>query len=373
MGETPKAAQREERARLPRFFNLKMGMFALAVIAGLVLVWSILMPYRNVVVMIAAGIVFTFSLAIVIRLLMDPGSVRARQSDAMLRLASQTLASMKGGMNRQTAQEIYRLFLSSTAAIAVAVTSKEQILGYAGYEEDVNPSSTDIRTHATIADSKMRVLFTSEAIGLPSNTIIRAAIIVPLVVGLRVEGTLKFYYRRANHISKTQKSIAQGFGRPLSTQMAAAALEEQTKLATSMELKVLKSQINPHFLFNTIASLIRTDPNKARVLLREFAVFHRRTLEDSADLILFSHEIEQTMRYFAFEVARFGEDRVGMSERARQNTLHPESSTGMGIAVKNAHDRMRGYFGSDTHMEAESNLGRGTTVKLALKGCATPR
>ena len=91
------------------------------------------------------------------------------------------------------------------------------------------------------------------------------------------------------------------------------ALEEQTKLATSMELKMLQSQINPHFLFNTIntiASFIRTDPNKARTLLREFAVFYRRTLEDAADLILLDREIEQTQRYFTFEVARFGEDRL---------------------------------------------------------------
>ncbi len=52
------------------------------------------------------------------------------------------------------------------------------------------------------------------------------------------------------------------------------------KLATAMELRVLQSQINPHFLFNTIntiASLTRTDPDRARVLLREFAVFYRRT------------------------------------------------------------------------------------------------
>ena len=35
------------------------------------------------------------------------------------------------------------------------------------------------------------------------------------------------------------------------------------------------------------------------MLLREFAVFYRRTLEDSADLILFAREIEQTLRYFS--------------------------------------------------------------------------
>ncbi len=434
--ETAEGVYREEKTHFPRFFTLEMTMFTLAVISGVVLFWSALYPYRSIGVMVAAGIVFTLSLLVVIRLVMDPDSVRARQSDAMLRLASQTLASMKDGMSQQAAQEICRLLLPSTAAIAVAVTDKEQILGYVGYDEEENPSGSEIRTHAThatIADGKMRVLLTSEEIGFPSHTSIRAAIIVPLVVGTRVEGTLKFYYRRAKHISQTQKSIAEGFGRLLSTQMAALALEEQTKLATSMELKMLQSQINPHFLFNTIntiASLIRTDSEKARVLLREFAVFYRRTLEDSADLILFSREIEQTERYFSFEVARFGEDRVslevniepevegmlvppfliqplvenavrhampsegkltvsvfgrvegqdvvlgvaddgvGMDEHARQNILHPESSTGMGIAVKNVNDRIRGYFGPEAHMDVESELGQGTTVKLVLKDWA---
>ena len=340
-------------------------------------------------------------------------------------------------MTSEAAQRICQLLLPSTAAIAVAVTDKDHILGYAGYEEADNPSGSVIRTHAThatLSDGRGRILFTPEEIGFPSgSSTIQAAIIVPLVVGRTVEGTLKFYYRRARHISETQKSIAEGFGQLLSTQMAASALEEQTKLATSMELKALQSQINPHFLFNTIntiASLIRTNPEKARILLREFAVFYRRTLEDSTDLILFAREIEQTKRYFTFEIARFGEDRVamevdiepdvddmmvppfliqplvenavrhampsegkltisvtgqvkgddvivcvaddgvGMTEEARLNILHPESSTGCGIAVKNVHDRICGYFGSDTHMEVESELGVGTKVTLVLIGGA---
>ena len=115
--------QANETSRmLPRFFTIEMTMFTLTVIAGLVLIWSAFSPYRNIPAMVFAGIVFTFSLVIVIRLVMDPDSVRARQSNAMLRLASQTLASMKDGMTSEAAQEICRLLLPSTAAIAVAIT-----------------------------------------------------------------------------------------------------------------------------------------------------------------------------------------------------------------------------------------------------------
>ncbi|HIY82581.1 histidine kinase [Rubneribacter sp.] len=433
-------AARAARAALPRFFTLEMLMFTIAVLSGLVLIWHLVGPNRNMAALACAGVVFTLSIVVVIRLYMDPDSVRARQSNAMLKLASQTLACMSEGMDPAAAQKICQLLLPATAAIAVAITDKERILAYVGHEESANPTGSIIRTHAThaaIAEGTMRILFTPEDIGFPrGHSSIKAAIIVPLTIGRTVAGTLKFYYRRASHISETQKSMAEGFGQLLSTQMAAAALEEQTQLATRMELKMLQSQINPHFLFNTIntiASLVRTDPVTARKLLREFAVFYRRTLEDSADLIVFAREMEQTRRYFTFEVARFGADRVvmeedidprvddmlvppfliqplvenavrhampsegkltilvkgevagddvvirvaddgvGMTEEARQNILHPESSTGLGIAVKNVHDRICGYFGMGTHMDVESELGVGTCVKLVLKGGALGR
>ena len=404
---------RESKSALPRFFTLEMFMFTVTALSGLVLLWSIAVPYRNVAIMVCAGVVFTLSIVVVIRLIMDPDSVRARQSDSMLKLASQTLTCMNDGMDYKAAQKICGLLLPSTAAIAVAITDKKQILGYAGFEEAQNLPGSIIRTHAThatLADGKLRILFTPEDIGFPSESSnIKAAIIVPLAVGRNVEGTLKFYYRRAKHISETQKSIAEGFGKLLSTQMAASALEEQTQLATRMELKMLQSQINPHFLFNTIntiASLIRTDPETARKLLREFAVFYRRTLEDSADLIVFAREmemridprvedmlvppfllqplVENAVRHampsegkLTIEVTgevtgndvivRVCDNGVGMTEEARCNILHPESSLGLGIAVKNVHDRICGYFGPGTHMEVESELGKGTCVILVLK------
>jgi len=196
------------------------------------------------------------------------------------------------------------------SAIAVALTDRDAVLGYAGYQEAHNPAGIPIRTAATheaMRCGETLVLLTPEEIGLPKpaeESRIKAAIVEPLWVGNRVEGTLKFYYRNANKITETQRSIAHGFAQLLATQMAAVEIETQRKLATAMELKMLQTQINPNFLFNTIntiASFIRTDPMKARTLLREFAVFYRRTLEDSTDRIMLSREIEQTMRYFARE------------------------------------------------------------------------
>ena len=423
----------DRRGNLPRFFTLEMLMSVLVALAGLVIIWNLVTPEANVLVLFIAGVVFTLAITVLIRLLMDPDSVRARQSNAVLQLASQTLEAMGEGLDAKSSQRICSLLLPSTAAIAVAITDDHSILGYAGYEESHNPTGAIIRTqatYATLADGKTRVLFTPEEIGFPNGAHgINAAIIVPLAVGKDVKGTLKFYYRSANHISETQKSIAVGFGQLLSTQMAASALEEQTALATKMELKMLQSQINPHFLFNTIntiASLTRTDPAQARTLLREFAKFYRSTLEDSRDLIEFQREVEQTQRYFMFELARFGEDRLelicdiqpevnemmvppfllqplvenavrhampsegkltirvtgirtgddvivsviddgnGMTQEACQNILHPSSTQGMGIAVGNVHDRICGYFGPGTRLEAESELGKGTTVRLVL-------
>ena len=132
------------------------------------------------------SVVFTLSIVVVIRLIMDPDSVRARQSDSMLKLASQTLTCMNDGMDYKAAQKICGLLLPSTA-LSPWLSPTKADLGYAGFEEAQNLPGSIIRTHAThatLADGKLRILFTPEDIGFPSESSnIKAAIIVPLAVG----------------------------------------------------------------------------------------------------------------------------------------------------------------------------------------------
>ena len=425
------------RKHLPRFLSAEIILIVVAVISGIMIIWSGAVMHM-MVAQIISGIIFTLSLLGFIRLLMDPDSVRARQTNSILKLSTQMLEGMQNGLTFESAQYNCQLLLPATAAIAVAITNREVIMGYAGYNEERNPQKAPIRTkatHATLEDGKPRELLSSAEIGLPAelhSTRINAALVMPLIVGHDIVGTLKFYYRKPRDITETQRSIAEGFSKLLSAEIASVHLEEQQKLATSMELKALQAQINPHFLFNTIntiASFIRIDPAKARELLREFAVFYRSTLEDASDLIPLTREIEQTQRYFMFEVARFGEDRlelqvdvdqqvgemmvpsfmvqplvenavrhgrpsegkmtvtiaghyegdnivigvtddgVGMPEEVSQNIMnpHPSTESNLGIAVKNIRDRMKSYFGPESYMRVDSELGKGTTIAIVLK------
>ena len=410
---------------------LDLILFAVCTIAAAVLFMGVCRPELFGHLNLFAGISFTVTLAMLIYLHLNPDSVRARQSDTILKIARETMACFQEGFNTDTAQKVCRLLLPATGAQAVAITDREHILGYVGLYEEGSPTGSTIRTkatHATLEDGVIRVLHTPEEIGFPSTIKhLRAGIIVPLRRGDAIIGTLKFYYRHASDTTETQLALAEGLGELMSTQIAAVELEQQTKLATTMELKALQSQINPHFLFNTIASLIRTDPDRARMLLREFAIFYRRTLENSDDMVELMKEIDQTMRYFMFEVARFGEERlvmdvdiepgledlmvpafmvqplvenavrhampqegtltitiaahsegddvyisvsddgVGMDAEQSTRLLSPTASKGLGIAMKNISERLTGYYGTESRMDIESEPGNGTRVRMYLK------
>lgn len=141
----------------------------------------------------------------------------------------------------------------------------------------------------------------------------QAGIVAPLIVADRPVGTLKLYYARGRDINHTQLTIVRGLAELLSTQLSVYELDRQEELTARAELKALQAQINPHFLFNTlntIASFTRTNPEKARELLRDFSSFYRHTLESSQTLVELSEELTQTSRYLQIEKARFGEDRI---------------------------------------------------------------
>jgi two-component system LytT family sensor kinase len=100
-------------------------------------------------------------------------------------------------------------------------------------------------------------------------------------------------------------------------------LEEQERLLVEARLAALTSQINPHFLFNTlnsVSSLIRTDPNQARVMVLKLSRVLRRLLRKHENFSALRDELTFIEDYLAIEVVRFGE-KLRFEKDAAEDTL----------------------------------------------------
>lgn len=242
---------------------------------------------------------------------------RATLIEEMLTLSSAMVEALRNGFNERSAQLISSLLLSYTTADAVSICDKSKVLAYVGFLEEQYPIGQEITSRASasvLKDGIARTMLTEEGIGFPeSNGQINAAIIEPLVVVSRVVGILKFYFKSPDQVTKSERMIAKGFSKLISTQLAAQETEKQRELNAQMEVKMLQSQINPHFLFNTIngiMSLTRTNPENAREMLRDLAGYYRATLEQDDQTVTLGDELENTRRYMALQQMRWGDDRL---------------------------------------------------------------
>jgi two-component system LytT family sensor kinase len=201
-------------------------------------------------------------------------------------------------------------------------------------------------------------------------------------------------------------------------------LEEQERLLAEARLAALTSQINPHFLFNTlnsVSSLIRTDPNQARVMVVKLSKVLRRLLRKHENLSPLRDELNFIEDYLSIEVIRFGEKlrfetdvaadtldmlvpsmllqplvensiKHGLSSKVEGGTIRirthrtetrlhvlveddgvgiSEDKLGTlldhgGIGVSNVNERLKVLFGAEYRMWIESQPGNGTRVQIEV-------
>ena len=361
---------------------------------------------------------------------------RAALIEEMLTLSSSMVEALRYGTNEVAARHICNMILPYTNADAISITDKERVLAYVGFMQEEYVQGRQIRTKITrqvLETGKSKTVLNEDEIGFTeAKHKINAAIVEPLVVAGSPVGVMKFYFRSSAQVTSSQRMIARGFSRLISTQIAAVETEHQRELNALMEVKMLQSQINPHFLFNTIntiSSLTRTDPEKAREMLRDFAGFYRATLAQDKETIPLHQEIENTKKYTALQQMRFGEERLKFDVDVRRDyqdnfmtppfilqpivensilhgmptegTLHisvtgniegknlilhvtddgngmtkdqcanlfktnPKDTQGLGLAMKNVYDRIKGHFGKRANILVASELGRGTETTFIL-------
>ena len=100
-------------------------------------------------------------------------------------------------------------------------------------------------------------------------------------------------------------------------------LQEQETLLLAAKIEALSNQINPHFLFNTLASissLIRTQPDTARMLITKLSGLLRRLMRSTDHFVTLREELESIDEYLDIEVVRFG-PRLKVVKRISPDTL----------------------------------------------------
>jgi two-component system LytT family sensor kinase len=100
-------------------------------------------------------------------------------------------------------------------------------------------------------------------------------------------------------------------------------VQEQEKLLLAAKIEALKSQINPHFLFNTltsVSSLIRSEPETARTVIQKLSGLLRKLMRSQEQFVTLREELDSIDEYLAIEVIRFG-PRLGVRKEIEPDTL----------------------------------------------------
>ena len=207
-------------------------------------------------------------------------------------------------------------------------------------------------------------------------------------------------------------------------------LQEQEKLLMTARVEALASQINPHFLFNTltsISSLIRSQPETARMLIGKLSGLLRRLLRSQEHFVTLREEIASIDEYLDIETVRFGPT-LAVDKQIAPDTLDqmvpsmllqplvensikhgisrkvgggritissgrtaghtvieivdnglgmvtdgPSLGAQSGIGLRNVDERLRVIYGANYHLKLTSVPGQGTCARIEIPELAVPQ
>lgn len=269
---------------------------------------------------IALPMIFTSSLgcALFMSIIRDQRNMHdkaaATFSAHALNIAERTLNILRSGFNQSTARELARIIQEETNVSAVAITDRERILAFTGMGADHHHVGDQVSSDLTKRVIAGNTVIYADGIrdqfrcSVSATCPLNSALIVPLTVDDEVIGTIKLYESGNKRFLFMNRSLGEGIARLLSNQLLLSRYEEQKNLLMMAELKLLHAQVNPHFLFNainTIVAIVRTDADRARELLIQLANFFRKNLKRNSGLSTLEEELSHVNSYLEIEKARF--------------------------------------------------------------------
>jgi len=239
----------------------------------------------------------------------------AEQASLALRIAERTLPYLKNGLSSEGSLSIVEIIHEMTEFDAVTLTDREKILAHVGQRTIRHQVGAPVLTNLTgfvLESGEPKVVADCrESCDERERCNLHSALALPIIDGEDVVGTIKLYKAIENGITQIDLELGEGLSKLISTEIRIANLEKQSRRLKEAEIKMLQSQINPHFLFNTltvIGSVTRTDPSKARELILSLSDYFRKNLSINHKSVPLVEEIEHVKSYVSIEQARLKDD-----------------------------------------------------------------
>ncbi|MFE8910775.1 sensor histidine kinase [Streptomyces globisporus] len=352
----------------------------------------------------------------------DVGTPVEHATFETLHTASLAAPPLRSGLTEESARRAARRLRSLLGTDALCLTDRERVLVWDGAGHH---HGKEVMEHLKVLlDNGRDTAFDSGCGDLDCP--LRWAVAVPLTVENRVLGALVAYAPRESAVlARAAGEVA----RWVCVQLELAELDRSRTQLIEAEIKALRAQISPHFIFNSlaaIASFVRTDPEQARELLLEFADFTRYSFRRHGEFTTLADELHSIDQYLALVRARFGErlavtlqvapevlpvalpflclqplvenavkhglegavtrsritisaldagseaevviedDGTGMDPERLRQILRGEGDASTGIGLLNVDERLRQIYGDDYGLVIETGLGAGMKVTLRL-------
>ncbi|MEO5781054.1 sensor histidine kinase [Arthrobacter oryzae] len=270
------------------------------------------------VIAMAVAVVVAVGLR-VLRSFRELGTDAEQATYRTLHAASRAGQHLRNGLTPSGAAKASRQLRGLLGSDALAITNTDGVLAWDGAVEELRPALMGLAAKV-LADGQTAVIPAGElqllAGGAGSGTlppdVERAVVIAPIKAGSRVVGVVAAFAPAAGAgLVRATGEVADW----VAAQVELAELAASRTLLMEAEVRALRAQISPHFIYNSlnaIASFINTDPVRARELVVEFADFTRYSFRRHGDFTTLAEELRCIDRYLLLERARFG-DRVQVS------------------------------------------------------------
>jgi two-component system LytT family sensor kinase len=298
-----------------------------AEIVQMIIILLVSRPWANAVALvrvIAIPMVLSSALgaALFINIIRDQKNmldrIAALSYEKAFKIAERTLNILAQGINDDSSVELARIIHEETGVCSVAITDRKKIMAFIGPGSDHHrPGEPIVSRFTKNAIVENRVVFIDgegESYNCPLSREcpLHSVLVVPLHIDNDVIGTIQLFESTNKKFLNMNKTLGEGITRLLSNQLLLSRYEIQKSLLVQSELKLLQAQVNPHFLFNslnTIIAIIRVDAVRGKELLIHLSNFFRKNLKRGGDLSTLEEELDHVNSYLQIEKARF-DDRL---------------------------------------------------------------